>query len=256
MSQFANETAALKRELESSLLSDLHTLDEHALRTRVTQLMAEIFERTKWEGIRMSQALKQVETELSRKYMDLMTSQRAELELEVNRITAMDKQATLDEMVKLTQKSIVEYEQKLQSSLREMSNKFQKELDERVSKNSDTVMATLNDDANLFVAKMREAHIGELIKFQNNIEIVIGQLRAFDKNLQSSLDLSTSSQASHQEAAALLVLESIFVKSEPLGPYLDGLREAVRGDPLVVALIDSIPEEAKTKGVLTDAELR
>ncbi len=188
--------------------------------------------------------------------MDLMTGQRAELELEVNKIIAMDKQATLDQMVILSQKSIVEYEEKLQSSLRDLSTKFQKTLEDRVSKNTEEQMAEFKDECNFFVAKMRQAQVEELLSFQQDIELINGSLKAFDKSAQLSLEVAESNRGHHNESAALLILESILLTNEPLAQYLGGLRDAIKSDPLIVALIDSIPEGAREKGTLTDMDLR
>jgi len=82
------QSVALRKELEQSLLHDLHKLDADALRTRMTQLAAEFFERTKWESLRMHQAMRQVETDVARKYLELMNQQRGELEAETKKALA------------------------------------------------------------------------------------------------------------------------------------------------------------------------
>jgi len=79
------QSVALRSEIEKSLLRDLHKLDADALRTRMTQLAAEFFERTKWESLRMHQAMRQVETDVARKYLELMNQQRGELEAETKK---------------------------------------------------------------------------------------------------------------------------------------------------------------------------
>ena len=82
------QAVALRKELELSLLKDLHKLDADALRIRMTQLAAEFFERTKWESLRLHQSLRQVETDVARKYLELMNQQRIELETEMKRVIA------------------------------------------------------------------------------------------------------------------------------------------------------------------------
>jgi hypothetical protein len=57
--------------------TDIDTLDEAGLRTRVAQIAAEFVGRTKWENLRLSQSLKQVEAEVSSKYLMLMLKQRS-----------------------------------------------------------------------------------------------------------------------------------------------------------------------------------
>ena len=57
--------------------TDIDSLDEAGLRTRVAQIAAEFVGRTKWENLRLSQSLKQVEAEVSSKYLTLMLKQRS-----------------------------------------------------------------------------------------------------------------------------------------------------------------------------------
>lgn len=78
MSRYANKT---RQDLQMSLLQNLSSLDEAELRERITQLAAEFFERTKWEGLRLHESLKQLEGELTDKYTGIMNEQRAELQV-------------------------------------------------------------------------------------------------------------------------------------------------------------------------------
>ena len=78
MSRYANKT---RQDLQLSLLQNLSSLDEIELRERITQLAAEFFERTKWEGLRLHESLKQLESELTTKYSGIITEQRAELQV-------------------------------------------------------------------------------------------------------------------------------------------------------------------------------
>ena len=68
MEELDEQTATFKRELESSLLKDLEHMNEDQLRLRVAQLASEFFERTKWEGIRLHQSLRQLEGDITKRY--------------------------------------------------------------------------------------------------------------------------------------------------------------------------------------------
>jgi hypothetical protein len=80
------QAVALRKELEMTVLRDLNDLDENALRQRIVQLSAEFFERTKWDGLRLHSSLKQLESEVSKKYLELMSQQRSQLEAEYQKI--------------------------------------------------------------------------------------------------------------------------------------------------------------------------
>ena len=75
-----------RHDLQASLLQDLHELDEVELRKRIMQLAAEFFERTKWEGLRLHEALKHLEDELSAKYTAIIDEQRAQLQVNWNEL--------------------------------------------------------------------------------------------------------------------------------------------------------------------------
>lgn len=85
MEDLNEQTNTFKRELEQSLLKDIENLDENALRIKIAQLSSEFFERTKWEGIRLHQSLRQLEADITRRYLDLLKEQRQELENEVKK---------------------------------------------------------------------------------------------------------------------------------------------------------------------------
>ena len=64
LSEQTRQFLALRREVESALLSDLSALGPDQLRVRVTQLALELVERARWENVRLREATRTIETEL------------------------------------------------------------------------------------------------------------------------------------------------------------------------------------------------
>lgn len=256
MDQLVVESANLRKDLESSLLSDLHDLDEHALRTRVAQLTAEFFERTKWEGIRMHQALKQVESEMGRKYADMMVQQRAELEYEVNKVLNEQKQASLEENMKFVQDTLLKYEEKLASALREQSNAFDTKLSQELENNTQTVTARLQDELNHQVAILRQGHVEQMLQFQDRLEVVKADVQAFENVVDHLANFKEGSSQMHRENAALLALQGILTTSVPLGPVVDNIRSACQEDEVVTTVLDSLSSKVKEQGASTILDLR
>ncbi|GMI41166.1 hypothetical protein TeGR_g14026, partial [Tetraparma gracilis] len=73
-------SAALKKELDETVLKDIEKLDAPALRYRLVQLAAEMKERTKWEALRLSQFLAQAEKANSDRFQGVLQEQRLRFE--------------------------------------------------------------------------------------------------------------------------------------------------------------------------------
>jgi hypothetical protein len=66
----------LKQHLEESLLANLNNMSDDQLRAEINRLAYELIDRSKWEGMRLHDCLIRVETEVSKKYGDLLEKQR------------------------------------------------------------------------------------------------------------------------------------------------------------------------------------
>ena len=124
MDELNKQTVDLRKELEDTLLKDLDKLDAPALRTRCTQLAAEFFERTKWEGVRLHSNVKQIKGELSKKYQDRMAQQRAELELELNKLLLEREQDLMTQASIAAKEQMQKQEEAFEKSLREQAQGF------------------------------------------------------------------------------------------------------------------------------------
>ena len=196
------QAVALRKELELSLLKDLHKLDADALRIRMTQLAAEFFERTKWESLRLHQSLRQVETDVARKYLELMNQQRIELETEMKRVIAAKEEQLTAHHAQLAAMETARLNEHLTFALHaqaeEMNETFAKEvgdkaegirselqvpnlhtfsiffLDFKITSQynptvvyySCTIKSSYKDQLNHTMAVLRETHVKELLELQ------------------------------------------------------------------------------------------
>lgn len=256
LNEQTNQSVALRNEIESTLLRDLHLLDEHALRIRVTQLAAELFERTKWEGVRLHQSLKQVEADLTHRYSDLMVQQRAELELELNKRLVAKEQLVLEEAAKKTEGVLVDHQVKLSHALHLQGEKHNALLTTELKKQEEKLRAEHEDQRNHELALVRERHVKERIAMQDQLEVVAAQLMAYESSLKEIGDVKTTSKNAHKQSAAVLALESALTTSKPLAAELAALKASAGDDVVVSSVLASIPATAATKGVPTVLELK
>jgi len=256
LDELAVQSAALRRELEMTLLRDLNQLDAAALRTRVTQLAAEFFERTKWEGVRLHQSMRQVEHDVTRRYIDLMAQQRAELELEANKMLISREQDLLLVAHAKAQEHLVKQEEVMNNALRSQAEGFHSTLTQKLIEQEKEVHARFQDELNHQVATLKAEHSKQLLDTQARIERLEGELIAFYKIADANSERKDTSINLHRHSAAILALEDALASSRPIGKELNAVKASCAEDPLVLAAIATIPEEVTQKGAKTLPELR
>ena len=250
------QSLELRRELESTLLSDLHELDEHALRTRVTQLAAEFFERTKWEGVRVHQTIKQVEGDLSRRYDELLKEQRMELELEANKMLLAREQQAIAKAFTEAQDQVTTHEKHYAASLRKAEAGFQKEIGAALADQAITLTDDLQDKLNHEVATMRQQHVQTQLETQAKISELEASLAAFHEATLKISKLNESAANAHRFTAAVLNLQKSLQTSQPVLNQVKAVKKYADSDPLVEAVVSSLPGDLLESGAPDVDELK
>lgn len=250
------QSVALRKELDNTLLRDLNTLDANALRTRVAQLAAEFFERTKWEGVRMHQALRLVEADVSKRYLDLLAQQRAELEVEANKSLQARENGIFLEASRRNQEVIIKQEEMTNATLRAQAEGFKSAMDAALKKQEAELEAQYRDDMNHNLARLREGHVQQMMSVQGQISELQAQIAAFHSAAYAIGSSKVKSVNMHKHSAAVMTLENALKSSAPLGQYLSAVKDSCDSDPLVLAVLSSIPAEVATRGAPTVSELK
>lgn len=256
LSDLEAQSVALRKELDNTLLRDLHTLDANALRTRVAQLAAEFFERTKWEGVRMHQALRLVEADVSKRYLDLLAQQRAELEVEANKALQARENGIFLEASRRNQEAIIKQEEMTNATLRAQAEGFKSAMDAALKKQETELEAQYRDDMNHNLARLREAHVQQMLSVQGQISELQAQIAAFHTAADAIGGSKVRSVNMHKHSAAVMTLENALKSSAPLGQLLAAVKESCDADPLVLAVLSSIPAEVASRGAPTVSDLK
>ena len=250
------QTAVTRREVEESILRGLEGLDESALRLRLLRLAADFFERTKWEGVRLHHAMRQVETEVSARYKELMAQQRAELELEAEKANIRMLAALQAESSARHEDEVLRFERELREALHQQGEELRSQSEDQLRKQSIRIHEELQDQLHHEVAKLRESHVKALLELQERLEETGGLLRALSDAVEQKHQRIAFSAASHAQAAAILALENSLQKTTPIRETVDILRASCSEDELSVALLQALPAVALDRGVPTTSDLR
>ena len=256
LDELMSQTAVTRREIEQSILRDLGDLDEHALRLKLLQLAADFFERTKWEGVRLHHALRQVEAEVAGRYKDLMTQQRSELELEAEKSNIRMLAALQAEATSRHEEELVRFERELRTALQQQAEDLRAQGEEQLRSQAQRIHEELQDQLHHEVARLREGHVKSLVELQERLESVGGLLKALTEAVEMRHQRGVFSAATHAQAAAILALESSLERTTPLRDTVDVLRATCSEDELASALLKAIPARAMDKGVPTTTDLR
>lgn len=262
MKEVAKQAVLFRRELESSLLKDIDSMDAAQLRTRITELVAELFERHSWENLRLGVIVDEMEADFSQRYDKLLRIQREQLEFEVQKILFEKEKELAQSSVTQMENLEAKYREQLHEALRSQAEGFQSTLQKELEANGQRIQEELQSQLNSRVAMLRKSHNDHLLELQPMLSEVSANLEAFNATVESAGQMVQQCLADHALSAAVLSLESLL--SEPMNtrkqPLLKEqvakLRAMCREDALVVSVMDALPENVIREGALTLPELQ
>lgn len=253
----ARELIALRRDLEMTLLRDLHLLDENTLRLRIKHVVAELFDRLAWEDLRLSQSLKGVQAELTEKYSDLMSKQRGELEFELRKqlfAQELDNSSQRDASTReLEEKSRKQLNDTIQSQAEGFNATLRQELSEQAHK----IQSELQGQFNNTIALIRKDQMEELLSLQPKVQLVASELNEITNVLTQNTVAVEAAAAVHAASSAVLGLElSLMSSAVPIKKHVSSLKSICRGDELVDAVLTALPDSVLVNGALSLSELQ
>lgn len=263
----AQEYIALRRELEMTLLKDIHTLGENELRTRIKQLANEMFERLAWEDMRLQQSLRGVEQELVSKFTDLLTKQRAELEFEVKKILLEVEKNVLSREAGLSQRLDVKYQKQLAEAIRAQAEGFQATMQRELDSQQHRIHEELNSQLNHQVAVLRQSQVEQLMELEPKIAEVQSQFSELLQVAEAAAASVRDTKLSNAYSAAVLALELALSTSGGDDPddarvvparfaSVASLAEQLPEEQLVTHMLHTLPDTLKERGALPLSELQ
>jgi hypothetical protein len=271
---------ALRRELEGTVLKDIDSLDEGALRMRIAQVAGDIFERITWESIQANYAIQKMEMAMEKKYSALMAQQRAGATLELQRrLLDLEKQS-FGQASREAQEMIAMYEQQFNSAVKAQAEGFQATLQKGVDEQTSRIRSDMQDQLMHEVATIRKSQTDELMALQPTIDELSSDLQSMSRVAASVQDIIAETVKTRAASAALLSLEAALSAlsqtvhtsspNEPNASFsttlaeekahtkrsLTALTRLCQDHDLSLAVLQSLPPRVMAEGVCSVAELQ
>ena len=246
---------ALRKHLEQTLLKDLASLSTEALQHRVVQLVGELQERTKWEALRLHEAVRKAEVEVSGKYVELIEKLREESMEEVGR-----QARALDAEKQLAVQQVVEEKEKeckvlLEQEMASFTAGVTKAFEEERAKDRAEVEGKAKRELENAMYEKETAYQSLVAGRMEELDKLKAQVEALDEVFKSDTDYEHLSWKVHKVSAALLAFELALQTSLPLQKELSVLKKVTKDDPVLDAVLSTLPP-AVDEGVPTLSELQ
>jgi hypothetical protein len=280
LEEVARQTLDLKNETEKSLYRDLEQLDEQALRYRILQLSAEFFDRIKWEGLRQQQVLREAESIFAQKYGQLLTEQRVELTISLEKkLLEKEKELLLEHQKKLEELS-ESHEKRLSESLSKQALQLTNVTKSEVEKNEMALRAQLQEEFTHQVALLRQEHMKSSLQAQESVIEQATHVKNLNDLIATEFGKTTVSAQVHGLSAATLLIETALLSGTPVNREVAALKKHAQGsiaslslfllfllilflslslplgDDLILSIISTLPKCATTNGIPTLATIR
>lgn len=246
---------ALRNHLEQTLLKDLAVLSNEALQLRVVQLVGELQERTKWEALRLHEAVRKAEMEVSGKYVELIRKLREESVEEVgrqSRALEAEKQVALLKAMEEKDKACKTL---LEEEMRSFTGNVTAAFEQERAQDRALVEAQAKRELENVLYERETGYQAALAGRLEELGRLKGEVEALEAVFETDTDYEHVSWKVHRVSAALLAFELALQSSQPLRREIAALQHVTKGDPVLDAVLAGLPPAA-SEGVPTPSELQ
>lgn len=272
LEEVAKQTLELKNETEKSLYRDLEQLDEQALRYRILQLSTEFFDRIKWEALRQQQVLREAESIFAQKYGQLLTEQRVELTISLEKKLLEKEKELLAEHQKKLEELTENHEKRLGEALSRQALQLTNVTKSEVEKNENALRSQLQEEFTHQVALLRQEHVKTSLQAQEAVIEQATHVKNLNELISSEFGKTTVSAQVHGLSAATLLIETALLSGTPVNREVAALKKHAQGmgysafsffllisspgDDLILSIVSTLPKCATTTGIPTLAAIR
>ncbi|TMW65731.1 hypothetical protein Poli38472_008373 [Pythium oligandrum] len=250
------EATAAAVDVDKNYLNGIHELDVNALAIRVAQLATEMKHRSKWEAVRLLEALRRMEEDTKKKSTEVLERQQSlhkellerELRLQEEVLT----RKTRDEMDALKK----QYKEDLARNVQTEKTTILNELKEQFAKDKKAIedrfaaqLRTKSEELQATLTKERSQRLTELEQYR-------AQLRALNDVLERTSTYEAFSHQVHKASMAALALSDRIEAAAPLRTEIKALREFARNDPFIDAALKTLPSQVVEEGAASVSQLQ
>nr|CCA17438.1 conserved hypothetical protein [Albugo laibachii Nc14]CCA26851.1 conserved hypothetical protein [Albugo laibachii Nc14] len=256
MSEMKQEVTTANEEIEKSYLQDIQALDATALSIRVAQLATEMKHRTKWEAVRLMEALKRMETEAKVKCADMIQRHverhkdilHRELELQERILSEEHRKDAEEARVSFARELGKKLQCQRQSLLEQLQSTFEREK-KLLAQHYDEQLRKKESELDNVVTTERHNRIKEL-------ELYRSEIRALNEVLDDSCTYEALSHQIHKASVAALSLSERIEAAVPLYKEIRKLTEIGKDDEFIHEMVTRIPSKVVQHGVTSLPELQ
>jgi mitofilin len=152
----------------------------------------------------------------------------------------------------------VAQETRVHNALSKQEHELTSQFETNLEKEKSSITQNMEEQHTLEMARVKEAQVKQMLETQKEIKHVSQEISALDKVVASELSKTAVSASTHALAAAVLMAEDVLVQSAPAGKVIAALQQLSAAEPLVAAVVQTLPASAARKGVpvLDDIKVR
>ncbi|GLD92084.1 hypothetical protein PINS_up000617 [Pythium insidiosum] len=250
------EATAAALDVDKNYLEGLHALDANALAIRVAQLATEMKHRSKWEAVRLMEAMRRMEEDAKKKSEEVLSRQHSlhqelvarELRLQEEVLTRKTREE-MDQLKKQYAEDLARNVQEQKTAiLKDLQTKFaadKKAIEDRFAQQ----LRAKSEELQSVLAKERKQRLEELEKYR-------AELRALNAVLERTSTYEAFSHQVHKASMAALALSDRIEAAAPLRTEIKALREFARNDAFIATVLQSLPERVIEEGAPSVSQLQ
>ncbi|KAJ0411447.1 hypothetical protein ATCC90586_007107 [Pythium insidiosum] len=250
------EATAAALDVDKNYLEGLHALDANALAIRVAQLATEMKHRSKWEAVRLMEAMRRMEEDAKKKSEEVLSRQHTLHEELVARELRLQEEVltrkTREEMDQLKKQYADDLARNVQEQktaiLKDLQTKFaadKKAIEDRFAQQ----LRAKSEELQSVLTKERKQRVEELEKYR-------AELRALNAVLERTSTYEAFSHQVHKASMAALALSDRIEAAAPLRTEIKALREFARNDAFIATALKSLPERVIEEGAPSVSQLQ
>ncbi|KAJ0408626.1 hypothetical protein P43SY_008973 [Pythium insidiosum] len=250
------EATAAALDVDKNYLEGLHALDANALAIRVAQLATEMKHRSKWEAVRLMEAMRRMEEDAKKKSEEVLSRQHTlheelvarELRLQEEVLTRKTREE-MDQLKKQYAEDLARNVQEQKTAiLKDLQTKFaadKKAIEDRFAQQ----LRAKSEELQSVLTKERKQRVEELEKYR-------AELRALNAVLERTSTYEAFSHQVHKASMAALALSDRIEAAAPLRTEIKALREFARNDAFIATALKSLPERVIEEGAPSVSQLQ
>jgi len=239
------EIVDVHSDIEKHLLANLDQLDDAQLRVRLAQLTAEVMERSKWQSVRVNQAIRRLTADVSERYAKLMAQQRRELETATATLAIGVEEELLNKYSSELNRIRAQLDMETAKALKDQATALNTVALQTRQRLSAEIAHSINEKLRNDIVAMRMRHSERMIELLRDAKQSLADMEA---GIRSAGPLGGTEAGmidvdAHRRLDAILLVEAALGGRHDMMHALNQLKNAYKNDELTTSVVNSLPSD-------------